>query len=65
MFFMVEELKVLKEVKQNFCFLPSSLLVVKLISVERLDTAFLVALVTACSLFRLQLPLECINFFEK
>jgi hypothetical protein len=43
----------------------SSILVVKLISVERMDSAFLVALLTACSLFRLQLPFKCINFFEK
>jgi hypothetical protein len=38
--------------------------VVKLISVERMDSAFLDALFTACSLFMLQLPFECINFFE-
>jgi hypothetical protein len=47
---------------------PSSLLVVKLtslISVERMDSAFLVTLLTACSLSRLQLPFECINFFKK
>jgi hypothetical protein len=44
---------------------PSSLLVVKLISVERMDSAFLFTPLTACSLFRLQLPFECINFFEK
>jgi hypothetical protein len=30
-----------------------------------MDSAFLVSLVTACSLFRLQLPFKCINFFEK
>jgi hypothetical protein len=30
-----------------------------------MDSAFLGALLTACSLFRLQLPFECINFFEK
>jgi hypothetical protein len=44
---------------------PSSLLVVMLISVERMDSAFLGALLTVCSLFRLQLPFKCINFFEK
>jgi hypothetical protein len=32
--------------------------VVKLISVERMDSAFIIALLTACSLFRLQLPLS-------
>jgi hypothetical protein len=30
-----------------------------------MDSSFLVALLTACSLFRLQLPFKCINFFEK
>jgi hypothetical protein len=30
-----------------------------------MDSAFLVSLLTACSLFRLQLPFECINFFKK
>jgi hypothetical protein len=30
-----------------------------------MDSAFLVPLLTACSLFRLQLPFKCINFFEK
>jgi hypothetical protein len=30
-----------------------------------MDSAFLLALHTACSLFRLQLPFKCINFFEK
>jgi hypothetical protein len=39
--------------------------VVKLISVHRMDSAFLGSLLTACSLFRLQLPFECIDFFEK
>jgi anti-anti-sigma regulatory factor len=42
------ELKGLEEV---------SLLVVKLTSVERMDSAFLVSILTACSLFRLQLHL--------
>jgi hypothetical protein len=33
----------------------------------RMDSAFLVPLLTTCNLFRLQLqlPFECINFFEK
>jgi hypothetical protein len=30
-----------------------------------MDSAFLVSLLTACSLFRLQLPFECNKFFEK
>jgi hypothetical protein len=30
-----------------------------------MDSAFLDALLTACSLFRLQLPFKCINFLEK
>jgi hypothetical protein len=30
-----------------------------------MDSAFLVYLLTACSLFRLQLPFKCINFFEE
>jgi hypothetical protein len=30
-----------------------------------MDSAFLGSLLTACSLFRLQLPFECIDFFEK
>jgi hypothetical protein len=55
----------LEEVNKYSCSSPSSLLVVKLISVERMDSAFLVALLTACILFRLKLPFECINFFEK
>jgi hypothetical protein len=46
---------------------PSSLLVVKLISVERKEDGFSLpcSLLTSCSLFRLHLPFECINFFEK
>jgi hypothetical protein len=63
------ELYVLEEVNRYSIFSPSSLLVVKLISVERMDSAFLVPLLTAYSVFRiqlqLQLPFECINFFEK
>jgi hypothetical protein len=43
----------------------SSLLVVKLISLERRNSAFLVTLLAACSLFRLQMPFECINFSKK
>jgi hypothetical protein len=57
------ELKGLEEVNKYSS--PSSLLVVKVISVERMDSAFLGALLTACSLFRLQLPFKCIYFFEK
>jgi hypothetical protein len=30
-----------------------------------MDSAFLCALLTACSLFKLQLPCKCIDFFEK
>jgi hypothetical protein len=30
-----------------------------------MDSAFLDALLTACSLFKLPLPFECIDFFEK
>jgi hypothetical protein len=59
------ELKGLEEVNKYSCYLPSPLLVLKLISVERMDSAFLVTLLTSCSLFRLQLPYECINFFKK
>jgi hypothetical protein len=44
---------------------PSSLLVVKLISVERREDGLSLPLLTACSLSRLQLPFKCINFFEK
>jgi hypothetical protein len=59
------EIKGLEEVnKYSYCS-TSSILVVKLISVERMDSAFLFPLLTAYSLFRLQLPLKCINFFEK
>jgi hypothetical protein len=49
----------------NKYFSPSSLLVVKLISVERMNSAFFVPLLTACSLFSLQLPFKYIHFFEK
>jgi hypothetical protein len=56
------ELKGLEEVNK---YSPSSLLVVKLISVERREDRFSLPLLTACSLFRLQLPFKCINFFEK
>jgi hypothetical protein len=52
------DLNGLEEVNKYSCFSPSSLLVVKLISVERMDSAFIVALLTACSLFRLQLPFK-------
>jgi hypothetical protein len=59
------ELNGLEEVNKYSFFSPSSILVVKLTSLERMDSAFLVPLLTACSLFRLQLPFEWINFFEK
>jgi hypothetical protein len=59
------ELNGLEEVKKYSCCSPSSLLVVNLIPVERMDSALLGALLSACSLFRLQLPFECIHFFEK
>jgi hypothetical protein len=41
--------------------------VVKLISVARREDGFSLpcSLLTTCSLFRLQLPFECINFIEK
>jgi hypothetical protein len=45
-------------------FSPSSLTAVKLIPVERMNSAFLVSLLTAFSLFRLQLPFERIDFFK-
>jgi hypothetical protein len=48
------ELKGLEEVNKYSS--SSSLLVLKLISVERMDSAFLDAILTACSLFRPQLP---------
>jgi hypothetical protein len=57
-------LKGLEEVNKYSLFLPSSLLVVKLTSVERMDSAILFLLLAAC-LSRLQLPFECINFFKK
>jgi hypothetical protein len=38
--------------------------VVKLISIERMDSSFLVSLLTVCSLLRLQLAFECINIFK-
>jgi hypothetical protein len=55
----------LEEVNKYSWFSPSSLLVVKLVSVERIDSALLDNLLTACSLFRLQFPFKFINFFEK
>jgi hypothetical protein len=57
------ELKGLEVVNKYFS--PSSILVVKLISVERMNSAFFVPLLTACSLFRIQLPFKYIHFFEK
>jgi hypothetical protein len=59
------EIKGLEEVNKYSFLSPSSLIVVKLNSVERMDSAFLCALLTACSLFRIHLPFECINFFKK
>jgi hypothetical protein len=61
------ELKGLEEVNKYLCYSPSSLLAVKLISVESNQDGFslLLSLLTACSLFRLQLLLKCIYFFEK
>jgi hypothetical protein len=50
------EIKELEGVKKYCVSLP--LLVVKFISVEKIDSAFLVPLDTACSLFRLQLSLS-------
>jgi hypothetical protein len=58
-------LKGLEEVNQYSLLSPSSLLVVKLISVERSRDGFNLPLLTSCSLFRLQLPFDCINFFAK
>jgi hypothetical protein len=57
------DLNGLEEVNKYSCYSPSSLLVVKLISVERMDSAFLILI--ACSLFRIQLPFKCINFLKK
>jgi hypothetical protein len=59
------DLNGLEEVNKYSSFVSSSLLVVKLISVERMDSAFLDSLLTACSLFRHQLPFRYTNFFEK
>jgi hypothetical protein len=59
--------KGLEEVNKYSLFSASSLLVVKLISVERTEDGFSLPLLTVYSLFRLQLHLsfKCINFFEK
>jgi hypothetical protein len=38
--------------------------VVKIVSAERRDSAIVVPLVAACSVFRLQVPFECIDFFK-
>jgi hypothetical protein len=61
------QVKGLEEVHKSSYYSPSSLLVVKLFSVERREDGFNLPLLTACSLFRLQLqlPFKCINFFEK
>jgi hypothetical protein len=58
-------LKDLEEIKKYSSLVSSSLIVVKLISVERKEDGFSLPLLTACTLFRLQLPFECIYFFEK
>jgi hypothetical protein len=44
---------------------PPSLPLVKLTSVEETKDGLSLPLLTAFSLFRLQLPFECINFFKK
>jgi hypothetical protein len=61
------EINVLEELNKYSSFVSSSLQVVKLISVETTDDGSSLSLLTACSLFslQLQLPFECINFFEK
>jgi hypothetical protein len=59
------ELKCLEEVNKYFFSLPSTILLIELISVERMDSAFLGVLLAPCSLFKLQLPFEWINFFKK
>jgi hypothetical protein len=51
------ELKGLEEVNRYSSLLSSSLLVVKLISKDRMNSAFIGALLTTCSTFRLQLQL--------
>jgi hypothetical protein len=62
------DLKGLEEVNN---YSASSLLVVEFISVERrrygfsLPSTFIGDLLASCSLFRLQLPFECINFFRE
>jgi hypothetical protein len=55
------DLNGLEEVTKYSFFSPSSLLVVKLISVERRVEGFSLPLFTACRIFRLQLPFKCIN----
>jgi hypothetical protein len=59
------ELNGLEEVNKYSSLASSLLLVVELISVERMDLSFLCALHTACSRFRYQLPFKYMNFFEK
>jgi hypothetical protein len=59
------ELKVLEKAKKYSCFSASSLLAVRSISVMRSDSAILGILLAANSIFRLQLPFECIDFFKK
>jgi hypothetical protein len=55
----------LEEVNKSSLFSPSSILVVKSFSVERTEDGFSLPLLTACSLFRLQLPFKCFDFFKK
>jgi hypothetical protein len=61
------DLNGLEEVNNYSLFSPSSLLVVKLISVERTDNGFNLPLCSSYCIqsFRLQLPFKFINFFEK
>jgi hypothetical protein len=54
-----------KQVLLVLTFINNSGYVDSLISVEGMDSAFVVSLLTTCSLFRVQLPFECINFFKK
>jgi hypothetical protein len=54
------ELNILEEVKKYSCLSPSSLLVVKLISVERRNSAFLETLLVALSIFSLKLSLSAL-----
>jgi hypothetical protein len=59
------DLNGLEEVNKYSSQVSSSLLVVKLISIERRKDGFSLPLLTICSLLRLQLPFKFINFFKK